>query len=291
MYHPSSFFQNQAQSNQDFVNRLTPVWGKEESEAIIKLVWEDFSGKRLLTNSLDQIVWQEEWFEKLEKILQRLEKSEPLHYVLGKAWFMDFELKVNSSVLIPRPETEELVHWVLETKDQTNKTVLDLCTGSGCIALALRKKGHWLSVSGLDVSKDALEVALQNGQNLNLGVDWIEADLLATEIKLHLPGDVWVSNPPYVLLSESSELAAHVIDYEPHIALFVPLNDPIIFYSKILELGIEFLPAGGVVYFELNPLTAEWVKEAFLNFGYEGIEFRKDMFGKVRMIRGFRPLQ
>ena len=279
-----------AQSNQDFVNRLTPVWGKDEAEAILRQLWEEYFGSVGMPIPFGPAIWPDGKAEMLEPLLIRLEKKEPLQYVLGKAWFGDLELKVNASVLIPRPETEELVHWLLETKDQKDKTVLDLCTGSGCIALALRKKGKWPSVSGLDVSVDALQVARENGEHLGLNVDWLEADLLKTDPGISGEWDVWVSNPPYVLLSEKAAIDPNVLNFEPHLALFVEDTDAVLFYRRILELGCRHLKPGGAVYFELNPLTVGEVAEAFSRLGYVNVEIRKDMFGKERMMRGFRPL-
>jgi release factor glutamine methyltransferase len=235
-------------------------------------------------------IWPDGKVEMLEPMLVRLEKKEPLQYVLGKAWFGDIELKVNASVLIPRPETEELVYWVLETSGQKDKTVLDLCTGSGCIALLLRKKGNWPSVSGLDVSAKALQVAQENGDNLGLKVDWLEADLLKNDPGISGEWDVWVSNPPYVLSSEKAAIDPNVLNFEPHLALFVEDTDAVLFYRRILELGCRHLKPGGAVYFELNPLTVSDVAEGFSRLGYVDVEIRKDMFGKERMMRGFRPL-
>jgi release factor glutamine methyltransferase len=287
---PPSVSGNPAQSNQDFVNRLTPVWGKDEAEAILRQLWEDFFGPGGMPIPFGPATWPVNQAEMLEPLLRRLENKEPLQYVLGKAWFGDIELKVNASVLIPRPETEELVHWVLETNDQKDKTLLDLCTGSGCIALLLRKKGNWESVAGLDVSVDALQVAMENGENLGLKVDWQEADLLQTDPGISDEWDVWVSNPPYVLASEKAAMDPNVLDFEPHLALFVEDTDAVLFYRRILELGCRHLKPGGAVYFELNPMTVSDVAQEFFRLGYVNVEIRKDMFGKERMMRGFRPL-
>ena len=287
---PPSVSGNPAQSNQDFVNRLIPVWGKDEAEAILRQLWEDFFGSGGMPIPFGPANWPDGKVEKLEAMLVRLEKKEPLQYVLGKAWFGDLELKVNASVLIPRPETEELVHWVLETNDQKDKAVLDLCTGSGCIALLLRKKGNWPSVSGLDVSAKALQVARENGDNLGLKVDWLEADLLKNDPGISGEWDVWVSNPPYVLSSEKAAIDPNVLNFEPHLALFVEDTDAVLFYRRILELGCRHLKPGGAVYFELNPMTVADVAQEFSRLGYVNVEIRKDMFGKERMMRGFRPL-
>lgn len=287
---PPSVSGNPAQSNQDFVNRLTPFWGKEEAEAIVRQLWEEFFGSGRMAIPFGTALWPDGKVEMLEPMLLRLEQKEPLQYVLGKAWFVDLELKVNASVLIPRPETAELVHWVLETNDQKDKTLLDLCTGSGCIALALRKKGNWSMVSGLDVSLGALQVARENGEHLDLNVAWLEADLLKTDPGISGDWDVWVSNPPYVLSSEKAAMDPNVLDFEPHLALFVEDTDAVLFYRRILELGCRHLKPGGVVYFELNPLTVSDVAQEFSRLGYVDVEIRKDMFGKERMMRGFRPL-
>jgi len=268
------------------VRRLSPIWESGELQAILKQVWEEVLGQENsfpVPKAYDLTTDQP---EQLYQILQRLEKSEPLQYILEKAYFLNFELKVNASVLIPRPETEELVLWVLETKEQNQKSVLDLCTGSGCIALALARLGKWKTMSGLDVSSKALLIARENERTLNLIINWFETDILNLDIPAEKKWDVWVSNPPYVLDKEAQLMDPHVLEYEPRIALFVPDNDPLLFYKKIVGQATQHLNSGGFLFFELNPLFSQDVKTLMENSGFLHVEIRKDMFGKNRMIKG-----
>jgi len=257
---------------------------------MVRVIWDHSFGVWRTDAAFWEEIWPAEKASFLEEVFARLQKSEPLAYVLGKAPFMNLVLDVNPSVLIPRPETEELVDWILQSGSMTEKNVLDLCTGSGCIALALRKYGDWQTVSGLDVSKEALETAQRNGSQLGLAVRWLEVDLLRTDVQFDEKWEVWVSNPPYVLKSESGSILTSVLDFEPSLALFVPDLDPIVFYRIILELGQKYLKPGGALYFELNPMTAGEVVALFAFYGYEKVELKKDMSGKNRMVRGFRPL-
>lgn len=217
--------------------------------------------------------------------VDRLEKHEPLQYILGKAPFLDIELKVNPSVLIPRPETEELVFWALAEKDQERKSVLDLCTGSGCIALSLKKKGKWEKVSGLDVSNDALNLCKENASDLNLDIEWFHKDLLLNHVEIPGKWDVWISNPPYVLRTEASEMSENVLKFEPEIALFVPDRDPLLFYKIIIQLAKKGLNPGGVLFFEINPKMSDLLKSLLESEGFKNIEIKKDIFEKERMIR------
>jgi release factor glutamine methyltransferase len=270
---------------------LSPFWDLSEIKAILKQVWEEILGKSHsfpLPNVYD---FSNEQLLKLADILNRLKQNEPLQYILEKAYFLDFEIKVNSSVLIPRPETEELVLWVLETKGQHEKSVLDLCTGSGCIALALARLGKWKSVSGLDVSTSAIQIARENEKRLNLKVDWLELDLLKHTFPAEHKWDVWVSNPPYVLNSESGMMDPNVLKFEPGLALFVPDNDPLLFYKIIINLATKHLSHEGVLFFELNHNYAKEVKQAMEAAGFQDLELKQDMFGKNRMVKGtWRPI-
>lgn len=274
-----------SQINPNFLKRLTSVLGESEAEAVLYFLLSHITGKSKgdLWNA-NAMVLSDVQLEWMKNAMLRLEKNEPIQYILGTAHFLGLDLEVNSSVLIPRPETEELAHWVLQTHNQHVQSVLDVCTGSGCIALALRKLGKWKAVSGLDVSPSALEVARRNTTTLKLDVDWIEADILTD----NLPGQTWdviVSNPPYVLPSEAVEMTNGVLHFEPNLALFTPENDPILFYKAICNLAVRHLKPDGVLYFELNPKTATEVTRFLQTLGFEEVEVRKDMSGKERMLK------
>ena len=275
--------------NKELIQKLSPIRGKEESEAILKQVWEEILEKNTTIHTQPDFQLSEKLQIQLKSIVNRLETREPLQYILGKAYFLNLELFVNNSVLIPRPETEELVYWILETNAKNEKSVLDLCTGSGCIALGLAQKGNWKHLAGLDISHQALLVAKQNSDILDLKIDWMQGDLLDSGFKIEEAFDIWVSNPPYVLVSEAAEMEPQVLDFEPHIALFVENDDPLLFYKKIGKMAFEQLNRGGALFFEMNPLFAFEIQKLLENLGFENVEIRKDMFGKARMIKALKP--
>jgi len=215
------------------------------------------------------------------KAAKRIAEHEPLQYVLGSAYFFGMDLHVNSSVLIPRPETEELVRWILETIKPNNHAVIDIGTGSGAIALALKKAQPNWNVCGLDVSKEALQVARRNSTELQLEVAWKEVDILAE----NLPEGNWtciVSNPPYITVSEGNEMRTSVVQHEPHLALFVPENDPLIFYRRILELANK-CETVKQVFFEIHENYATETLALGEQYHWQG-ELKKDLQGKCRML-------
>lgn len=220
---------------------------------------------------------------KLEAALKRLAQGEPLQYIIGSTPFCGLTFRVDRRVLIPRLETAELVDWV--TKDAApSGTLLDIGTGSGCLAVTLAHNLPRWKVQGWDISEGALEVARENGRLNGTDVEFSKADILnAPETDCRF--DVIVSNPPYVLESEKAQMENIVLDFEPHSALFVPDGDPLMFYRAIAEFGNRALNKGGRLYFEINPLEAEALKEMLSDAGYHDIELRKDIFGKQRMIK------
>ncbi len=220
----------------------------------------------------------------VEEVLQRLRQNEPYQYIAGKAYFYDFELAVNAHTLIPRPETEELVHWILGNNTQKEPVILDIGTGSGCIALALAKHIPAAKVFAMDVSEQALEIVHINAKNLELSVECIQMDVLSCE-KLPANYDIIVSNPPYIPENEKSLMHANVLQYEPHTALFVEDNEPLIFYQKIAILASQALKPSGMLYFECNEYNAKRVQEDLEARQFSQIELKKDMQDKDRMIR------
>ena len=218
----------------------------------------------------------------LNSALERLSKGEPLQYVIGSTPFCGLTFKVDSRVLIPRPETAELVDWVAQDAAKTGY-LLDVGTGSGCIAVSLAHRLPDWKVQGWDISDGALEVARENSHRNGTEVEFRKVDIL--NATAHSELDVIVSNPPYVMESEKSQMEDTVLEFEPHMALFVSDSNPLLFYRAIAEFGHKALNPGGRLYFEINPLKVEELKEMLTNAGYHSIETRCDIFGKLRMIK------
>ena len=229
----------------------------------------------------------------VNQTIKRLIKKEPLAHILGKTEFFGLELEVNNNVLIPRPETEELVHWVLEN-EKSAKLIADFCTGSGCIALALKSKLAHSQVFGIDISKQALEVAYRNGLNHQLEIKWMELDVLqedksSTALSSYAEKlDVIVSNPPYVLESDKKDMDSNVLDFEPGLALFVPDNEPLKFYKSIIFHAQYLLKENGKIYLEIHEDFADETLSLLHQEGFEFTEVKKDLQGKNRMIKACR---
>lgn len=225
----------------------------------------------------------------LYEISRRLQNQEPIQYIIGKETFCGMPFVVNRHVLIPRPETQDLVEWIAEEDQQTNPCrLLDMGTGSGCIAISLAKKLPHAQVEAWDISREALEVAHQNALSNQVKVDFHLQDILSVS-----PGttkwNVIVSNPPYITNKEKAEMEANVLNWEPHTALFVPDHDPLLFYRKIAQLGMSMLVNGGALYFEINRAYGTETIAMLQALGYENIIIRKDRFNNERMIKATRP--
>lgn len=217
--------------------------------------------------------------EKIFLIIDRLLRNEPIQYVLGSCQFLDLELKVNKHVLIPRAETEELVEWTLQEKFSS---ALDIGTGSGCIAIALAKYSK-AKIEAIDISSKALGVAKNNAIFNNTKVKFIEGDILQLEMEKTF--DVIVSNPPYVLDKEKIFMNHNVIDYEPHLALFVPDENPLIFYKRIIDISTKLLNNNGRLFLEINEKFGIKTNNLLQEFGFVDIELKKDINGKDRMLK------
>ena len=255
----------------------------------------DFYYKTLLKDGLNrdpiqlsiepwvELTSEEEFFVK--ESLSKLIVHQPLQYVLGKAHFRDLTLKVDKRVLIPRPETEEMVEWVLEDFKKLNQKLIliDMGTGSGCIGIALAKAQPYFSVFALDKDVDILDLAVENAKLNGVQIKCIEQDMNQMNT-LKLKIDVIVSNPPYVMLSEQNQMKSNVLDYEPHQAIFISNKDPLLFYRLILEFAADNLKPKGFIYFEINPLLLKELKDLIISFSYIVFE-RLDIFKKVRMLR------
>ena len=224
----------------------------------------------------------------IEIILQKLRAHVPIQYIFGHTEWMGLDLRVTPATLIPRPETAELVEWVLQMGDRDKQLkVLDIGTGSGCIALALKKAAPNWNVTGLDISEDALKVAKENAGRNNAEVHWLQADILSPHCPVassphYLHFDIIVSNPPYICNCEKKDMDARVLDYEPHSALFVPDTDPLLFYRQIASL----VTSPAMLFFEINEAYGNEVCEMMMEMGYTDIQLKNDMYGKPRMVYG-----
>ncbi len=275
----------------DYFNELKDEYGENASSGILDLLFEHLGfpkGYRLLN---PEIKIDRNQLEKLEEFKSELYKYKPVQYILGYAWFMDMKFIVNSSVLIPRQETEELVHLICkENKEKLLKVkVLDIGTGSGCIAISLSRKMKNAEVSGNDISEEALHIANVNAEKLKANVHFFYDDILNPEDTKYPAGfDIIVSNPPYVTLSEKKYLAPNVLHYEPGTALFVPDKDPLKFYRKILSFASEKLISKGKVYLEINEKYGQEIKDLFEKNNFEKIRIIQDIHGKNRIATGIK---
>ena len=267
------------------IQRVGEVYEAREARNVVNELFRhylNFSAADLVVKANDTV--SESQMLLIYKAAKRIAQHEPLQYVLGSAYFFGMDLHVNNSVLIPRPETEELVRWILETIKPNNHSVhsvIDIGTGSGAIALALKKAQPNWNVCGIDVSKEALYVAQRNSTELQLEVEWKELDILNEK----LTGGNWtciVSNPPYITISEGSEMRTSVVEHEPHLALFVPENDPLLFYRRILELANN-CETVNQVFFEIHENYAAETLALGEQCHWKG-ELKKDLQGKSRML-------
>ena len=221
-----------------------------------------------------------------KEISKRLRNQEPIQYILNRTYFCDLLFVLHANVLIPRPETEELVYWIVsqyKNNPSKNLKILDIGTGSGCIAISLAKLLPNATVSAMDISKKALNTALENAQNNQVQINFIEADVLKT-VSLESSFDLIVSNPPYVLEVEKSKMQPNVLNFEPHQALFVTDANPLIFYEKIANLALRHLSKKGRLFFEINESYGSKIKNLLAEKGFSSIKLKTDFYGKNRMI-------
>lgn len=271
-----------------FVTELEGIYQEEESKQIFSILMEsEFGWSKIDLRLNDDHEFTDAKISKLEDVLARLRKFEPIQYVLGCAWFAGMKLKVSSDVLIPRQETEELVDWVIKENSSHAPSIWDFCSGSGCIALALKKNIPNSQVKGFDISDGALEVARFNSTQLNLPIEFIQADILTSNfVENHL--DIVISNPPYVRKSESIRMHENVLKFEPHLALFVTDEDPLIFYRQIGRLAQQVLKPNGQLFLEINENLGEETVKLLEHQGFHGITLRKDLNDRNRMIQAFK---
>jgi len=271
---------------------LKSIYENEELKNIIDLVLEHITGLPRIEQVRNKIPYLTcTQLEDLDTITERLKQNEPVQYVLGEAWFAGMKFKVNKHVLIPRPETEELVDWVVKQYaiDTRQLAIIDIGTGSGCIPITLKKKLPEAKVSAIDVCSEALFTATENGIALDAEVDLMLLDFLDEEKWKELGQyDVIISNPPYVRQSEVNTMHTRVKNFEPHLALFVPDTDAWLFYKKLADFSLQHLRPGGSLFVEINEALGESIINLFKEKGLINIELRKDMQGKDRMIRAIR---
>ena len=267
---------------------LLECYDEREAKAIVRRLLEEVFGLSLT----DIVCGNSEGIpkasrRKLARMMERLKRSEPLQYIIGETGFMDRPFKVGPGVLIPRPETEELCRWMLESLDSWTSRpldVLDLCSGSGCIAVSLALALPQASVSGWELSGDALRIARSNARRLGARVDFVKKDVLELPAVSSPRWDVMVSNPPYVCERERSAMDRNVLDYEPPQALFVPDDDPLLFYRSISNYAQWALRSGGWLFYEFNPLYEDFLWETVAGLGFCNIEFKDDQYGKTRFL-------
>ena len=271
----------------NFTTVLQGVYDKEEVHCFFYILCDFFLqySRFEVSMALDTIVSAKNTTV-FEKALLRLKKQEPIQYILGTTEFYGLTFKVNEHTLIPRPETEELVDWVLSNLHDQDRVldILDIGTGSGCIAISLAKNIPTARVSGIDISEKTLEVAQENAVKNQVLVSFCQKDILKTTA-LKNKYDVMVSNPPYVRQLEKKAMNPNVLDYEPGVALFVPNEDPLLFYRKIAQLAMVSLQTRGWLYFEINEYLSKEMDVLLKEIGFANIEIKKDFREVPRMIK------
>jgi release factor glutamine methyltransferase len=280
------------EAREEIIKNIGNIYEQSEANNIAELLIESITK---LPRS-ERIIRRNEALSNAQKNLLhssifRLQKHEPIQYTINEAWFAGMRFYIDRNVLIPRPETEELVEWIVEEykphRDQNSEfKILDVGTGSGCIAITLKNKLPMAEVWACDISDQALNIARINADALHATIDLVPLNFLEAGQRKQLPGvDVIVSNPPYVPQNEKAEMKKNVVQYEPSTALFVTDDDRLIFYKAIAEFGREKLNKGGRIYAEIHENLGELVKNFFLSNGYHSVELKKDLQGKDRMIK------
>ena len=275
------------------------ILASQYTSSEIKLIWRETMRHYFAISSTEQLlsdqrVFTSEEIELLSDLVHRLNCGEPFQYLLGEVEFYGLELKIDGRALIPRPETEELVDWINQNHNGELKSILDVCSGSGCIALALSNTFQGARVCGVEYSNSAIELAQENALALKLPVRYIETNVLdpkaftnsmSKEVEKNGTFDIVVSNPPYIPNHEKKDMESNVLDHEPALALFVPDDDPLLFYRVISESVMPFLSTNAWVYFECHYLYVDQTREILIELGYENVEKRSDLQGKWRMLK------
>lgn len=267
---------------------LTPLYGPREAANIAQYLAEEHFGKPFVRTNPTLDATQQLWWEAASK---RLLSNEPVQYILGKAWFYGRQFTVSPAVLIPRPETEELVETILKSKPNPKARILDIGTGSGCIAITLDLELLFCEIFAMDISKPAIEVALHNAYQLGSKIIFRHADILHFEAFADtLPlFDVIVSNPPYIDPADRETMHPNVLQYEPQSALFADHSDPLVFYTRIGEFGMQKLQSGGHLYFEIPETRASEIQTRLTTLGYQHLTLLPDLQGKPRILIAQKP--
>ncbi len=280
------------QYRDQFIQELTPIYGMDEADSFFYLILDaKHQLKRVDLALQPNLVFLITELEAWNLILDQLKKEIPVQYLLGTTHFYGLEFEVNPNVLIPRPETEELVDWIIESQNSEVRTqklkILDIGTGSGCIAISLAKNLPNSEVFALDVSEQALATAQRNAESNQVQIQFIHQSILETE-DLGQQFDIIVSNPPYVRDLEKQEIKKNVLDNEPHLALFVADNDALLFYRKIAQLAQKNLSPTGQLYFEINQYLGQEMVALLKEMNFQNTELRKDVYGNDRMTKSTR---
>ncbi len=275
-----------------FINSLEGLYPIEELKSFFYLLAGKYLNLSRINIALqlnNELTHEEQ--SSFYQAADRLRNHEPIQYILGETEFFGMPITVNKQVLIPRPETEELVSWIIEDVDKNEATILDIGTGSGCIAISLAKKLNNAVVSAIDISTRAIEVAKKNTLINNVNIEFSRVDVLNFEADSDLQHkweskfDIIVSNPPYVRMQEKKLMKLNVVDHEPDIALFVEDDDPLLFYRKISQLSKQYLRHHGTLYLEINEYLGLEMEKMLNKAGFKHVVLKKDMFGKNRMIK------
>ena len=265
--------------------QLAPVYSPRELQQVVFELLEHFGFTRVQVIAYPDAKLSETDYEQLQLMLKRLADGEPLQYVLGEEQFMGMSFGVCRDVLIPRPETEELVRLIADRCKLPSPRIVDVGTGSGCIAVSLAKMIDGAQVTAIDVSEAAIVVARQNAERNDAQVEFVCKSIF-DDNQPFAPSslDVVVSNPPYVTESDKQQMSRNVLDYEPHLALFVPDSDPLMFYRRIADLAAQWLKNGGMLFFEINERYGKETVRLLENMQYSDVELHQDFYGKDRMV-------
>lgn len=274
----------------DLIHTLIPITGKEAATTYARIIMRHLKG----WNQVDMAVHLSDEFSpfivsEIEKIISRLKTHEPIQYIVGEEYFCGRYFKTEPGVLIPRPETQQLVDMILKRyKERSDLRVLDLCCGTGCIAVSLALSLPFARVTALDISEKAVALTAENARRLKGKVAVIEDDIFS-----YTPAgeslDIIVSNPPYIPLEEKAEMDAEVLDYEPHEALFVPDDDPLLFYRRLCITAARGLAPSGTLWVEINPRFAAGIKQMLEGAGFEDVETIRDFYGRLRFACARKP--
>jgi release factor glutamine methyltransferase len=273
-------------TKQAIKHQLGNLYDAIEMNSMVNIIIEEVTGWDALHQNIHKNdALETSQIEQLDHYVEQLLNGKPLQYIIQKAWFLGKAYFVNEAVLIPRPETEELVEWIIEYAQIINKplSILDIGTGSGCIPISLKLAIPNAHITAIDISKEALAIAEQNAASYHTEIEWIAQDILQTK-QLKDRYDIMVSNPPYIPLREKLAMQKQVADHEPEIALFVPDQFPLIFYSKIAHIGKSALKPNGQLFFEIHYDQGEAIIALLNEMGYHA-ELKQDIFGKDRMVR------